>query len=181
MNLPTSITTNSDDFPKENIGINAINLNEKVFVPIANSPSSVELPAIDPLEDANRTADLFKRRFIRLGLATATAMQLMKVGGFLFEHSVAFYAYVQYAPKTLWGQYFYANAAHEAAKKILTTTLLGCSISSVMTSALAVVAGVVITKSGAAIYNCCVDRNKKISISLIDMISDIFSLVFREL
>jgi hypothetical protein len=175
MNLSTStpVLTNAVDFPKENIGLNQPNLNE----PKLNEPVVVPLP--DNVANQNM-ADLYKRRIIRLGLATAAAMQIMKVGGVLFEHSVAFYAYVQYSPKTLWGQYFYANATHEAAKKILSTTLLGCSISSVMTSALAVRAGVVVAKSGAAIYNCCVDKDKKISIGLSDMVSDIFSLVFRD-
>ena len=151
-------------------------LNESKFKETIALPT----PGIENKEEvkAKNTADLYKRRIIRLGLVTAAVLQLMKVGGFLFEHGVAFYAYVQYAPKTLWGQYFYANAAHEAAKRIFSITLLGCSISSVMTSVLAVIGGVAISKGGAAIYNLCVDRDKRISISMIDMISDIFSFVF---
>ncbi len=167
---PTSILTSA-----------GVELKNSVIVPLPDSPPCGGLKAnvVDPISDANRTAGLYKRRIIRLGLLTAAAMQVLKVGGFLFEHGVAFYAYAKYAPKTLWAQYFYANAAHEAAKRILSTTLFGCSVSSVMTSVLAVVAGVIISKAGAAIYNLCVDKDKKISISLVDMISDIFSFVFR--
>lgn len=165
-------TTAATSIPSSTIELKESKCKETVVLPT---------PGIENKEEvkAKSTADLNKRRIIRLGLVTAAVLQLMKVGGFLFEHSVAFYAYVQYAPKTLWGQYFYANATHEAAKRILSTTVLGCSISAVMTSVLAVIAGVTISKIGAAIYNLCVERNKKISITLIDMISDIFSVVFR--
>ncbi|MBA3603492.1 MAG: hypothetical protein H0W50_07615 [Parachlamydiaceae bacterium] len=171
------LTSEGVDFFKKEKGLNEFS----VVVPLPDGPpcGGPIARVVDSISAGRKTADLYKRRIIRLGLLSAAAMQVMKVGGFLFEHGVAFYAYVQYAPKTLWGQYFYANAAHEAAKRILSTTLFGCSVSSVMTSVLAVVAGVIISKGVAAIYNLFVDRDKKIFISLVDMISDIFSFVFH--
>lgn len=150
----------------------------EVFVPECPSLEGPSAHSIDALGENRNKPDLFKRRFIRLGLVAAASMHVTKAGGYLFEHGVAFYAYVQYAPKTLWGQYFYANATHEAAQKILTTSLFGFSISSVMTCAFSVVAGVIISKGGAAVYNLLVDRDKRISITIVDMISDIFSFVF---
>ena len=164
--------------PLERLANKDINMTE-VFVP---ERITLEEPISciheNKKEGIANKPEIFKHRIIRLGLISAASLQVMKVGGYLFEHGVAFYAYAQYAPKTLWGQYFYANATHEAAQKILTTSLFGFSISSVMTCVFSVCAGVIISKSAVIVYNLLADRDKRISITIIEMISGIFSFVF---
>lgn len=173
--------TTADDLFKPNSNHPEI----KVTVPVQNvvpdAPSANaerKFEVIDPKHELIKRAHVIKRRIIRLGLGIATAMQIMRVGGFLLEHGVAFYAYSKYAPTTLWGQYFYANAAHEATMKILGTKILGFSVSSVATSTLAVISAIFASKLLAFIYNRFVEKESKISISVIDMISEIFHLVF---
>ncbi len=145
--------------------------------------NSATLPRVEetsfPSPVIERT-ELIKRRFIRFGFGIAAVMQAMNVGSFILKHGVAFYAYSQYAPTTLWGQYFYANATHEAAMQILGTKVLGLSILTVATAAFAIISGALSTKIGATLYNCCIEKEARISISLIDMISEIFNLIFRQ-
>lgn len=158
--------------------------NKEVVIPLPETASFVEMadvdvPQIGHQAAAVRRAGIIKSRFIRLGLATTAAMQMTRAGGFLLEHSVAFYTYAQYAPNTLWRQYFCANATHVAAMKILSTNVFGVSISSITTVTVALAAGLIVAKGGAAIYNLCVEKEKKFSLSLMDMISDLFASVFR--
>lgn len=121
---------------------------------------------------------VLKGRFIKAGIAVAACMQAIGAGGFLFEHGVAFYAYCRNAPSSLFMQYFYANAAHEAAEKILNQTIFGFSASSVATAAFSATTGILVIKLGVGIYNLTVEEEKKIPLSFLKAIQTIFSSLF---
>jgi hypothetical protein len=94
-----------------------------------------------------------KISLLKVGAWVAAALYGFKVGQFLLEHSVGFCAYAYAAPQTLWGQYFYANAAHETAMRILGSTFFGFSPGGVANLVLAVGVSVVIIKTAIFVHN----------------------------
>ncbi|MGZ3633596.1 MAG: hypothetical protein ACXWM7_04810, partial [Parachlamydiaceae bacterium] len=94
-----------------------------------------------------------KISLLKVGAWVAAALYGLKVGQFLLEPSVGFCAYAYAAPQTLWGQYFYANAAHETAMRILGSTFFGFSPGGVANLVLAIGVSVVIIKTAIFVHN----------------------------
>jgi hypothetical protein len=120
-----------------------------------------------------------RNHFFKLSVGVGAALYKANVGGFLFEHGVAFWVYTQQAPQSLWAQYFYANAAHEAAMQIFGYNVFGViSVSHVATIAFAIVASVVVIKIGVAIYNAYAAKDFKeyeVVLSITDLVKETFS------
>ena len=93
--------------------------------PINNDYLQVDLPLKPNLTSRQERALVIKGRIIKFGLSVGASMQAMGVGRRLLEHGIAFYAYVQYAPTSLFGQYFYAHAADELAMQVLNDLIAG--------------------------------------------------------
>jgi hypothetical protein len=153
--------------------------------PVSFGPTNLEKdwmlvdPNINAYDRANdyaikKRVEVLKDRFLDAGRAVAAAAMACRLGGFLLEHGAAFYAFVQIAPKTVLEQYIYANAIHELAMSILNFTVFGVSASTLATIAVAIIAGVLVTKLGIFIYNLRVEKEWQINLSLIGTIQSIF-------
>jgi hypothetical protein len=127
---------------------------------------------------AKKRKDAIEGRFIKLGAATAVAMQAMGVGGWLLEHAVAFYAYAQSPPATVFAQYFYANATHEVAMQVIGYSVCGISLSTIATTIASMAVGVFVIKAGIEIYNLCVEEECQINLGIIEVIQEIFFRLF---
>lgn len=153
-------------------GLAPIHASERLVAPLAVDAPDIRAEAIQ-----NRVS-VIRARFIKCGILTAAGMQAGRVGGVLFEHGVAYYTYAHYAPKSLFAQYFYANAAHEAAMQILNYPIMGVTASSLVTASFSLLTGLLVAKLGAGVYNLCVEKERRVSLSLIGAIGAIFSSVF---
>lgn len=134
------------------------------------------LPAAD--RTVRKQVRKVKKIFINVGAGAAVVMQAAGAGGYLLENAVALYAYAQTASTSVFAQYFFANATHELAMQVIGYSVCGVSLSTVATTLLSMIVGVIVIKVGIEIYNLCVEEDQKIYLNFARIIHKVFFSLF---
>ncbi len=121
-----------------------------------------------------RRVEVIKGRFLDAGKTAAAAAFGCRLGGQLLEHGIAVYLYRKLAPSNAFQQYFYAHAVHAFSTSIMNYTVCGVTVSSLATFVVALLVGVIVTKTGVTVYNLSVRRECRVKLSLVATVRDIF-------